>query len=152
MSKIGELGKEFANLPKLLIQYDDTLREAMDILPIKDKTLEKAQREQCAYYVYYDERRAELKTLVKYLTAHVSKVRGSLVRQYNEHGNRALGERMINSYVDNEPDYLKAYELLLEVEELYDKYVGVVEAFNKRGFSLRDITLARVHEVSNTPL
>lgn len=152
MSKIGELGLDFVNLPTILGQYEDMLAEALPIITIKDKTLEYAQREQCAYYVYYDERRAELKTLVKYLTAHVAKVRGGLVRQYNEHGNRALGERMINSYVDNETTYLKAYELLLEVEELYDKYVAVVDAFNKRGFALRDVTLARVHDLNSTSI
>lgn len=152
MSRIGDLGSNFANLPTLIAEYEDALELAREILPVHNKTLEKALKEQCAYIVYFDERRAEIKTLVKHMTIQVAKVRGGLVRKFNEGHNRSLGERMINSYIDNEDSYIQVHELLLEIEELYDKYVAVVEAFTKRGFALRDMTSARIADVHNTPL
>lgn len=152
MSRIGELGDGFVNLPGLIDEYDQQLEKARTIIPVAGKTLEQAQKEQCSWYVYFDERRVELKALVKYMTAQVEQTRGKLTRQYVERSSRDLGERLITKYIDAEPDYLRAYELLLEVEELYEKYEAVTEAFNKRGFALRDITAARVADVHNTPI
>lgn len=152
MSQLGNLGVDFSNLPNILVEYMDALDKAPEILNIKNKTLEIAHKEQCSWIVYYDERRVELKTLIKYLTLNVNKVRGKLVRHFNENHSRGLGERLINSYIDADNEYIKAQELLLEVEELYEKYAAVVEAFNKRGFALRDITLARVHDVGTSAI
>lgn len=152
MSRIGDLGPNLANLPNIIASYEDALQQAREVLPIENKTLERAHKEQCAWIGYFDERRAELKTLVKYLMANESKVRGQLVRRYTERSTRALGERAMNSYIDSEAEYLAAHELLLEVEELYEKYTAVVEAFNKRGFALRDITAARVADVQHNPI
>lgn len=152
MSRIGDLGPDLINLPNVIAEYEDALQQARTILPIENKMLEFAHKEQCAWIGYFDERRAEIKTLVKYLAANVAKVRGQLVRRYTERSARALGERVMNSYIDSEPEYLAAHELLLEVEELYEKYTAVVEAFNKRGFALRDITSARVADVHHNPI
>lgn len=152
MSRIGDLGKNFSNLFNVMQEYDVELEKAREIIPIQNKTLEIAQREQCAYYVYYDERKAELNALVKYMKAQVDKVRGELTRQYIERSSRELGERLIAKYIDADPKYLSIYELQLEIEELYDKYTAVVEAFNKRGFALRDLTAARVADVSKTAI
>lgn len=152
MSRIGDLGENFSNLVNVIQEYDAELEKARDIIPIQNKTLEIAQREQCSYYVYYDERKAELNALVKYMKAQVDKVRGELTRQYIERSSRDLGERLLAKYIDADPKYLIVYELQLEVEELYDKYTAVVEAFNKRGFALRDLTAARVADVSRTAI
>lgn len=151
MSKIDKLGINFANIPNLIAEYETALEEATRILPVKGKTLDAALKEQTSV-VFFDERRAEIKTLVKFMEIQVAKVRGGLVRRFNENHAKSLGERMINSYVDNEDSYVSMHELLLEVEELYEKYTAVVEAFNKRGFALRDITQARISDVHDSIL
>lgn len=151
MSQIDKLGISFANLPTLIAEYETSLEEAERILPVKGKTLDAALKEQTAV-VFFDQRRAEVKSLVKYMEVQVAKVRGGLVRRLNESHAKALGERMINSYIDNEDSYVQMHELLLEVEELYEKYTAVVEAFNKRGFALRDITQARIADVHDSIL
>lgn len=152
MSRIGDLGVGFANLIGLIDEYDQLLEQARTIVPIAGKTLDQAQKEQCTWYVYFDEKRAELKAIVKYMTAQVDKTRGTLTRQYIERSSRELGERLIAKYIDADPDYLRIYELLLEVEELYDKYQAVVDAFNKRGFALRDITQVYIHQLRDQVL
>lgn len=151
MSRVGDLGINYANVPNLIAEYEDVLSTAATILPVKGKTLDAALKEQTSV-VFFDERRAEVKTLVKFLNIQVSKVRGGLVRRINESNAKALGERMINSYIDADDTYISTHELLLEVEELYEKYTAVVEAFTKRGFALRDITAARIADVHNSIL
>ena len=151
MSRIDALKRDFSTLPDILAEYDDNLENARALLPIAGKTLDTAQKEQCGGYAFFDERRAELKTLVKFMNAQVDKVRGELTRKYMG-ASRDMGERIIAKYIDSEPTYLSMYELLLEVEEVYDKYNAVVEAFTKRGYALKDLTAARIAEIHNIPI
>lgn len=147
MSRIADLGKNFERLPALLTEYDEHLALAPERLAIKGKIIEEALKEQAAWPVFYDEKRRELNTLVKYLDSRVSAVRGRLYRAYTENYSRDLPDRTKDKYIDNEPDYLTVNEVYLEVYELAEKYEAVVEAFKVRGFALRDITVLRVNSL-----
>lgn len=153
MSRIADLGVKNSNLPSLLEAYDAELGDALAArLSIRGKNLDEAFKEQCSWPIYYDVRKAELKTLVKYLTAQVDKVRGQLAKRYTENYSRQLGERVMNSYIDQEEDYIRAHELQLEVEELYEQYACVADAFKTRSFALRDLTAAKIEQIHNLPI
>lgn len=150
MSRIAELGPKNINLPKLIAQYEDDFDKVADNLRITGKLLGECLREQGTWPIYYSQRRAELKTLLKHMDGEVSAVRGGLAKRYVENYSRALGERVMNSYIDSEAEYLSMNSLYLEILELYEKYDAAVDAFEKRGFALRDLTLARVHSIQDT--
>lgn len=152
MSIMLRLGINMSKLPNLLEQYTEDLSTYADNLVISGKTLEKSLREQATWSAFYGERAVELGIIVKHLEAQVKKVRGRLSAQYNENYNPALSERMTDKYIDKEDDYLDTYEMLLEVQELYEKYKMVLDAFNRRGFALRDITSARIAEIHQVTL
>jgi hypothetical protein len=149
MSKITELRASLKNLPALIVQYEADLEAATANLKISDKTLGDALREQGTWPNYYSQRRAELKTLVKYLESQVASVRGRIARRYEQYSIK-LSDRLLYSYIDGEEEFLNINQLYLEVEELYFKYDAVVDAYDKRGFALRDLTLARVHSIQDT--
>jgi hypothetical protein len=152
LSRIHELGDpessdhkiKFANLPAMLEQYERELAEAEQHLAIKGKKLEHANRENPTWQHYYDARRIELATLVKYMEMQVARVRGKLFKSYSEHNQRDFSDKAKNQMIDNEPAYLNVYELYLEVEEMYKKYQAVVDAFTSRGYALNNITKIRV--------
>lgn len=147
MSRIADLGKDFKNLPAIIAEYDDHLIEAAGRLSIKGKIIEEALKEQAAWPVFYDEKRRELKTLVKFLDSRVNAVRGKLYRAYTEQYSRELSDRVKDKYIDNEAEYAKIYEVYLEIEELAEKYEAVVDAFKTRSFALRDITTLRINQM-----
>lgn len=147
MSRVGELGKEFNNLPAVIASYQEDLDQAETILPIKGKMLDDAFKEQCAWPVYYATKKAEVKTLVKFMESQVAKVRGQKTKKLVENHSRDLGERLIDKYINADEDYLKINAVLLEVEEIYDMFSGIMDAFDKRGFALRDITAAKINEL-----
>jgi len=147
MSKIAELGKNYKNLPALLDVYEENLSNAKTQLEIKGKKLEIANSENSAWLHYYDQRRVELHTLVKFFQAEEERVRGSLFKSYKENYSRALGEREINRYIDNEDAYIYVHSLLLEVEELYEQYQSTVNAFISRNYALSNITKIRVAQL-----
>ena len=152
MSRIADLGTKFNNLPTLIAEYEKAFQNVEDHLRISGKALDKALAEQGAHPVFYGQRRAEIKSILKYLDAQVSAVRGRLTRKFNENYNPKLGERMMNGYIDAEPEYLAIHELYLEVAELYEKFDAACDAFDKRGFALRDLTSARVHSIQSAML
>jgi hypothetical protein len=142
------VGSQYEHLDDVLNQYRSYLDEAPDRLRISGKPLGKANGEQVGWLAYYDERRVELKALVKYTDMRVASVRGRLYRQYTEIHSRELSDRMKDKYIDNDNDYLVMNELLIEIEEVYEKMVAVVEAFKARGFALRNLTELAVHEIN----
>lgn len=152
MSRIADLGKKYEKLPLIIAEYDAHLDEAQSRIAIKGKIIEEALKEQAAWPVFYDEKRRELNTLVKFLDARVSYVRGKLTRAYTEQYSRELSDRIKDKYIDNEDEYMSIYEVYLEVLELAEKYDAVVDAFKVRGFALRDVVTARVHQFQASSL
>lgn len=152
MSRIHELGATLSGLPSILAEYEDAFDTIDANLKVAGKTHDKALQEQATWPIYYSQRRAELKTLMKYMDAEVESVRGRLTRKYNEGYSVKLSERDREKYINAEPDYRKIHELYLEVAELYDKFDAAVDAFEKRGYALRDLTLARTAKIENALL
>jgi hypothetical protein len=149
MSKIQELGPQAINLPNLVVQYEADLDQAAANLKISGKTLDAALREQGTWPGYYSQRRAELKAVMKHLDARANATRGTIARKYENYSIK-LGERLLNTYIDSDPEFLRANDLYLEIAELYDKYDAVCEAFTVRGYALRDLTTARSNSIQDT--
>lgn len=144
MSRIADLGKDYINLPTLLETYENDLTNAKHQLEIKGKKLEIANSENSAWLHYYDQRKVELHTLVKFFKTEEERVRGKIFKSYKENMSRALGEREINRYIDHEDAYLFVHSLLIEVEEVYELYQSTVNAFISRNYALSNITKIRV--------
>jgi hypothetical protein len=151
-SNIGDISIDLNKLPELLERYENELIDAEEHLKIKGKNLEQANIEQAAWQSYYDQRRIELHTLVKYFDARVQKTRGRLYKNYTEVHSHVLSDRMKDKYVDNEDAFLTMYEMYLEVKELDDKYTAIVDAFRSRGFALRNIVQLRVAALEDVHL
>jgi hypothetical protein len=133
---IPELGNNYVNLPDILQRYQDKLDLVPDLLSLKGKTIEQCNREQVEHYYQYDQHRAQLDALHKYMSSRVDNIRGKCFRKYTENYSRELPERSKEKYIDHDVEYLAMYEL----------YLAVVDAFRNRGYALRQINEARVHQ------
>ena len=151
-SRIPELGKSIAKLPQILREYEAAISEAEEIIKVKGKKLEAANVENAPWQHFYDQKRIELYTLVKYLESEVARVRSKLFRSYKENHSIELSEREIGRYIDGEKAYLDMNELYLEVKEMYEKYQGIVNAFTVRGYALNNITKIRVASLEDVEL
>lgn len=144
MSLIERLGDDYQNLPDILDEYERGLGLVEQNLNIKGKSLQAANVEQPSWQLYYDTRRSELYSLVKYFEAKMSATRGKLYKKYTEKYTRELSERGKDKYIDNEETFLSQNEIYLEIKETYEKYVAVCDAFRARGYALNNITKIRV--------
>lgn len=141
MSKPLELLHEnIENILKIIPAYEQDLEGYEENLHLKGKNIIVANAEQPSWFVYYDTRRAELKNALEYMELYVQKIRGKLWKEYTENYSRDLQAKDKEQYINNEKAFLDAYELYLELKDLYDKYVSVVEGFKNQGYVLTNIS------------
>lgn len=152
LSIISNVGPNYQQLSRILSDCEDLFNEAEKNLIIKGKTLEVALKEQATWQCFYAQKRIELKTLIKHLEMTINKIRGKKYIQFNENYSRSLGERAIEKYIDTDADYISVYETYLEVQEMFEKFSALVDAFTSRGYALRNITQARVSEINDVIL
>jgi len=138
-----DLGEHYKNLGQMLLPYIAELENKDEDLKIKGKTIEEANREQPQNLSYYDERRVELKTLVRFFECEIARVRSKLLKGMEQYP-RDLSDRMKEKYIDDDESYLSVYEQYLSVKELYGLYESLVDSFRARGFALNNITKIRV--------
>lgn len=144
MSRLVDIGKNLEKLPDVINEYEQYLVGVEDIIKIQGKTIERANLENPAWQLNYDQKRIELHTILKYIEGQVSRIRGKLFRSYTESHQRELSDRAKDKYIDNEEAYLDMYEIYLEIKEIYDKYQAVCDAFQTRGYALNNIVKIRV--------
>ncbi len=152
MTIINQLGDNFEKLADILSEYDKELDQVEDRLSLKNKTIERSNMENPTWMSYYDQKKVELKILNDYMEMKVNQIRGRLFMRYKENHMVSLNISEINQYINNEEAYTDQYEILLEVQEVYDKYKQVIEAFKMRSFSLNNITKLRVASLEDAIL
>jgi len=139
-------------IPDLLHIYEEELKGYEANLKVKGKTIGEANKENASWMAYYDERRIEINSVIKFLEVEIARIRGKLYKSFTEGYPVDLGERAKERYIDNEPAFLKRKKVLLEVEELYSKYQGIVKAFEQRGYDLRNLTQLKVAAIDNVEI
>ena len=138
MSRLPDIGKSsdkipYEHLPDLIAEYDQYLEQAEQHLEIKGKTIKQANMENPTWQSYFDQKRIELRSVVKHFEREVERVHGKLYRKYKENHSRELSDREINQYIKNETAYLRMCAFLIEVDEIYKKFDSVVDTFRGRG-------------------
>lgn len=144
MSMVPQLGEGYVKLPDILDQFKTDLEPAKEQVNNDGKLLETCLSKNSALMHYYDERRIRLHSLVKFFKMEVDRVRGEKYKQYNENYSRTISIQMMNKYIDAEPAYLEIYQILIEIEEVYEDYVSVVDTFKQRHYELTNMTKLRI--------
>ena len=144
MSMVPQLGEGYVKLPDILDQFKTELEPAKEQLESNGKLLETCLSKNSALMHYYDERRIRLHSLVKYFRMEVDRVRGEKYIQYNENYSRSITIQMMTKYIDSEPDYLNVYQILIEIEEVYEEFVSVVDTFKQRHYELTNMAKLRI--------
>ena len=144
MSMVPQLGEGYIKLPDILDQFKTDLAPTKEQVNNDGKLLETCLSKNSALMHYYDERRIRLHSLVKFFRMEVDRVRGEKYKQYNENYSRSITIQMMNKYIDAEPAYLEIYQILIEIEEVYEDYVSVVDTFKQRHYELTNMTKLRI--------
>ena len=152
MSIIFDVKDDLSNIPDILDKFEMALNGHEENLKIKGKNLEKANVENTSWLAYYDQRKIELNSLARFIEMKLEQEKGKLWKAYTENYSRELSSRDKDQYISKDASYLKVYQVLIIIEELLKKYSSVVDAFQNRGYALRNITSLRVSSMEDVVL
>ena len=149
MSILLKIKNDLSNLPDLISQYDDEVANAEQNLMLEGKNLIVANSEQPVWYHHYYKLLQQLKIAQKFVDNKVDAKKGSLWIHFKENHSRALASTDISHYIDNEQSYADLKTMALVVGEMVGEMECLVKAFEQRGYTLRNLTELRVHELQN---
>lgn len=139
-------------LVKVADNLDDARKQLAgweEKLVIDGKNLELCCVEHASWFAYYDEIAVELKYSLEFVEMLENQVRGELFKHAKDTYKREYTDSSIMKVIDANPDYLEVHEVLLIVQELYDKARSVVEAFKQRSYVLNNIVKIREKELEH---
>lgn len=137
---IDALKKDLKILDKVVELYQQDLLEADEIIKLKGKQIDFANVEHSGWANYYHQKGVEVKNIRDYVEMKLEEVQGQLWMKYTEHYDRVLGQKDIERYIKQNPDYLNMYEKYLKVNELWGQFERVRESFKTRGYNLNNLT------------
>lgn len=148
-SKVFDLGDDLEHLPDILGAYEKKVEEAETLLLMKGKVAGEALNEQAYWPGHYDIRRAELRTIIKFLERKCNKIRASAYAKSVANYQIEMSDRARERYIDTLDDVQTMLDVIAEVEEVYEKFTAIVDAFKSRGFVLRDKTQMMINQLHN---
>lgn len=141
--------KELEPIIQKMEKYKKDSQDYKLHLSLNAKSLGEVNKEQPAYYAYYDERRAELYYLLQLTEAIVESVKAKLWHILQKNNQYSASKTDLEYEVKNNNNYNDFLKIQLEVNEVYELYKSIVKSFEQRGYSLKNLTEIRVHGLEN---
>jgi hypothetical protein len=85
----------------------------------------------------------EIEAIVEYLNIELRKTRSRCFKQYLENYQRALSSRDVEKYVDGEDQVVDMERLLNEFALVRNQWLGIIKAFEVKGFQINNIIKLR---------
>ncbi len=141
--------KKLEQIAGNVLEADDKLKGWEENLTIDGKNLELCCVEQPSWLAYYDEIAVEMKYTLDFVEMVERMVRGDIMKEIKDRFQKEYTDTSIQRVIDANPDYIEVHEILLTVQEQYDKARSVVKAFEQRSYSLNNIVKIREKELEH---
>jgi hypothetical protein len=133
---------DMSNIDDILDEYRTISKVVRDLVDISGKSLKEVLTTQAIEFFFFRECLSNIKMLLEYVEEVIRYQRGRKFNEIRKADSRDLSDRAINQLIDANDDIFKLSVQLAKIREVYDRYQGVIEAYNQRGYSLNNITKA----------
>lgn len=134
---------------QVLADYESKLDNVEEHISIKGKTLAEVNKEHASWQYYYSARKVEIKSLCDYVEQCLEHLKGRLYVKYNEKNNKTLTHQQIDRYINKDDEYLALFEVVLAVRECKDTFQEIVNAYQSRGYAIKNLTELHIHLIQN---
>lgn len=141
--------QRYEKIPQKLVEIEKKIENWRDDVSLDGKNLQSAVVEQPSLLAYYDQVAVEAGYYVDLMEMMVKKVRAERIKFIRDNFARDYTDSAIQKAVDGDPQYVKVYEIYIEVKEVYDKCKSLVEAFKQRSYSLNNLVKIHENELEN---
>ena len=148
-SILGKLSKNPALLVQELDRFEEILEEKAPVLELDGKKLESLCKEHPQNVFFFRKKAYELKCIEEIFITKRDKIFSEHWKKLNENNKKILSQKDIGTYIQAEPDYIDAHELVLEIQYIRKKFDSVCEALDAMGYALNNITKIRIAELED---
>lgn len=139
------VSEDLTVIPDALEYYMTELDAGFADVEIKGNLIRENQA-QGGFVAYYDAMHSDLDGILSVVERNEKTVRGAVFREMVENGvgNKPMNGTELKLIMEADQRVIDAGELVTEVKYVYKQYSSLLKAFEKRGFSLTNITKLRV--------
>jgi len=125
--------------------YRENLDQAFDDMAIEGN-LQMANQLHPGLVAYYNAMHTDLDMIEEYCKQSVIATKARRLRQWIENPpfNTKVNETTMKSLLETDEEVIEANSILLEVQDVFKKYTGLMKVLNDRGYSLNNITKLRI--------
>ena len=147
---VGEV--RLGKIPGRIAVYEQLIESAESVFQLSGRGLEESCKEHAQNLMFYDVMLQECKTIEETIKTKVEEIEGQLYKKYNENHNIKLSSTDIRQYIKGDAQYVKASEILLEVQHTKRRLEAIVEALKSMGWSLNNIVKLRIAQLDHVTL
>lgn len=148
MSAFLNIKSDFSNLNDYLTKYDDILEGVEHQLNPTGKTLREANRAVAKDYHFYAQCLQELKSMERHTENMLAQKKAESWDHYKSNANIDYNTRDLEVLTKNSVGYKSIAPYLILIQEMVGQYEVVVKAFETLSYRLKDLTAAKIAEVS----
>ena len=154
MSVVDETVSEvrLGKIPGRIAIYEQLIENAESVFQLKGRGLEDLCKDHAQNLMFYDVMLQECKTIEETIKAKVEEIEGQLFQKYHSGMQVKLNSIEIRQYIKGDPQYVKANEILLEVQHTKRRMEAVVEALKSLGWSINSIVKLRIAQLDHVSL
>ncbi len=130
------------NLKQILSEYESIAKLAKELIPLKGKDLQEALTSQAAEFYFFRICTSNLKAILDYHETLLRHVKGIVYKDTEKGSSKAYTDRAIQSLVEEHTRVFEISRDIVWIRDVLDKFYGIVEAYNQRGYSLNNLTKA----------
>lgn len=149
MSAIYKIKDDLSNLDIVLARYDKKLATHEAELCIDGKTYMEANAKQAGISSYFDQLRCDLDVMLEDMDMRYRVWRTKTLKRIQQTESKAHAEKTLSMLIDGDPDVIKHYKAMGELNERFIKAKAIVTAFQQRGYSLNNIVKIRAGDFHN---
>ena len=133
-----------------LVRFESMIEAAADHFELDEKRLEDLCKNQVKQLMIYDVALQECKAIQDSIETQRDVIKSLHWRRLNETNKKTLTTRDIEAYIQGEPSWVSAHELVLQAAETRKKLEAIVEALKQLGWTLTNIVKLRVHQLEDS--
>jgi len=130
------------NLSEILSEYDKISKLAKDLIPLKGKTLHEALSNQASEFYFFRLCSGNLKAMLDYHEALLRHIKAVAYRDIENRTSKAHNDRAIQTLIEESDIVFNVMRDIVLIKAMCDRFGGIIESYNQRGYSLNNITKA----------
>lgn len=154
MSIVDETINEIrlGKIPGRIALYEQLIENAESVFELAGKGLEECCKAHAQNLMFYDVMLQECKTIEETIKFKVEEIESQLYQKYHTGMQLKLSSTDIRQYIKGDPIFVKACEILVEVQHTKRRLEAVVEALKSMGWSINNIVKLRIAQIEHATL